>query len=276
LSEVNPHAPGLRRGVEWLLKHRDPATHAWGERPDRAPTVTHSAHVLTALVDSGLARANRSVADAIGSGYAWLTEHLDPKSVHDNSARVESYNLSKDGPDGTALTWHSTVWHPGLPYAVSALIREPAGTRFDLLCRAIDTVVSKQLEDGRWPTADGAAAFSVWSVWPFLDALADFAVVPLVKRGDLLTLVTPGTLIAQREPDRNVSVARLLWRSRRGHLTRWPRRHWASLLLAIFVATGGLLVAVAGWDVLDFGLSLVVPVVLVFIQEAMARGRSSQ
>jgi len=176
LSELDPHGAAIRLGTRWLVRSRDPITRAWGERPGRRAIVTHTAYVLVALVDSGVGATEQSVAEAVTSGYAWLTAHLDPTAVIDDQARVESYNLAQVGPDGKTKTWHSTIWHHGLPYAVSALVRQPEGLRYDLLYEAVNTIIASQQLDGRWPSLESAAAVSVWTVWPFLQALARISI----------------------------------------------------------------------------------------------------
>lgn len=273
VSELNPTAPGLRLGADWLIKHRDPVEHAWGERPSQPPTVTHTAYALSALVDSGLAGADRTVTDAVDAGYTWLSTHLDPETVHDDRARVESYNVTKTTDEGRLLTWHSTVWHHGLPFAVSALVRQPHGASFDLLCRAVRTLVATQMHDGRWPAADSAAAFSVWSVWPFLEALSDVTSHSIFRNEDVLTWISPGVLLSQRGEDRELTVGRLLRRYRRKGWRRWLRRHWAVGVLVLFVAGGSALVLLAGLGWQEFALGMAVPVALLLVQLAMAHSR---
>lgn len=269
LVALNPHGEPLRRGVDWLVKHRDPNTRAWGERPASSPTVTHTSYVLTALVESRPTCAIAGLDDAVAAGYAWLVAHVDPTAVHDEAARVESYNVATTGDRGQPLVWHSTVWHPGLPYAVHALTLQPGGPPMDLLAGAVQTILATQLDDGRWPVGDSAAALSVWAVWPFLEALAAVMSHGGFARGDVVNVLSPGAFVVQRGRERGSPLNRVLWRSYGRGIRPVLRRQWSVAVLVLFTGGGLLAVFVAGLGWREFGFGLLVPVVLVVIQSAM-------
>jgi len=272
LLEFNLHDPVVMAGVEWLLRNRDPSNEAWGERPGASATVTHTAFVLSALVDSKLAEVNKNVDYGIRTGYSWLADNLLATNIFDDSARVESYNVSYR-ESGTAVTWQNAIWHSGLPYALSALVRQPDGPDASLLSKSIETIVAGQLPDGRWPNADSAAGISVWAVWPFLDAFADVLHISPVRRGDQVRWITADTMLISRGSDRGKTLRKIVLRSQIGLLRRLAVRHWASALLTLVLLTGaGLAIdGLLGWS--EFGFALVVPIFLLSVQELMARNR---
>ncbi|MBT8225296.1 MAG: hypothetical protein HKP61_07770 [Dactylosporangium sp.] len=199
--------------------------------------------------------------------------HLDPATVHDDDARVESYNVTGSTPTDHRITWHSTVWHPGLPYAVSALARRPSTSHTSALCRAVQTIVDAQLDDGRWPSTDGAATLSVWTIWPYIEALADVRFRSPVASGGLLTVVAPDAIILRTGAARERGVFRTVWRPlpRRG--LAGIRRRWAAFVLALFTI-GGVWLALLGmirWR--EFGLGMVVPIILLLIQIGLPHTR---
>ncbi|WP_144022580.1 prenyltransferase/squalene oxidase repeat-containing protein [Asanoa hainanensis] len=113
VATVDPRSAALPAAVAWLLNARDPTTGAWGEVDRQPPSVTHTAYALTALVESGVGNENRAAAEAIDAAYDWLGLAFDPGVVHDDRARMESYNVVGVAPDGRPFTWQSTIWHPG-------------------------------------------------------------------------------------------------------------------------------------------------------------------
>jgi hypothetical protein len=172
--------------------------------------------------------------------------------------------------------WENAIWHHGLPFAISALVRQTGAVRFDLIAFSVRTLIATQLDDGRWPSADGSAAFSVWAVWPFLEALADTRTHLALHSGQVLTPLSAHTAMIQDGPDREVTPQRLLsisrWRSRR----RWLRRNWATATIGLLLAAGAALVVTGLFDAQEVGFGLVVPVILLAIQVAMTSNRSAE
>lgn len=271
LAALQPSDPGVRRGVEWLLRARDPRTLAWGELPGGLPTVTHTGFVLTALADVEARSRQRDVTDALSDGYAWLTQNLVTTRIHDDDARTEAYNVSYAGPDGAQVTWQNTVWHPGLPYALSALARAPGGAHLDLLAEGVQTLLATQQPDGRWPSGDSAASPSIWTVWPFLETFAD--VQRLVPSGssDVLRVLSPNTVLLHRGRDRRRPLAAVLARAIGRKVGSWVVRRWAACLLGLVVAGGGLFVALGQLEGQEYAVSLVLPVLLLVIQVFLDR-----
>jgi hypothetical protein len=276
LGKLDRRSPALVKGATWLVTARDPASHGWGERPRHAATVTHTSYVLTALVDSGLTTTNRAVADALPDGFGWLASHLNPTRVHDDHARLESYNVSRVDADGSIVMWQNTIWHHGLPFAVSALVRQPGTVRFDLIVTSVRTLITTQMDDGRWPSVDSSAAFSVWTVWPFLEALADVKACLPLRSGQVLTPLSTQAAIIQGGSDLDVAPQRLLgtvrWRARK----QWLRRHWAAVAIGLLLAGGVAVVATGLFEAQEVGFGLVVPVVLLVIQVAMTGTKSAK
>ncbi|MBU2665979.1 terpene cyclase/mutase family protein [Actinoplanes bogorensis] len=274
LSELDQRAPAIAGGVRWLVGARDPSSHAWGERPRHPATVTHTSYVLAALIDAGPASADRVSSDVITEGFVWLTSHLDPARVHDDHARLESYNVTRVSAGGSVVMWENTIWHHGLPFALSALVRQPGTVRFDLIAASVHTLGESQLEDGRWPGVDSSATFSVWTIWPFLEALADVKARLPLRSGQVLTPLSPQAAVVQGGRDLEIAPQRLLsvvrWRARR----TWATRHWAMMAIGLLLACGTALVATGVFKAEEVGFGLVVPIILLGIQVAVT-GRES-
>jgi hypothetical protein len=276
LGELGSGTEALRRGVTWLIRARDPQTHGWGERPGTPATVTHTAYALIALTESGAAKTEDAVAQAVSAGYQWFLATVDTTSIHDDHARMESYNVTRSSPDGSPVTWQSTIWHHGLPFAIGALVRQPGSIRFDLILDAVATLRQTQLPDGRWPGADSSTAASVWTVWPFLEALADVAArIPLRAQG-ALTALAPGAALLQNGAELDTPPRRLIASARIGAVRGWLRRRWAPLTLATIVTAGGTLVVADVFSAQEVLLGVGVPVLLLVIQQATARTRSAR
>lgn len=265
IAQLSPRHEALQRGVEWLTGPAVTSEGAWGEKPGSPPTLTHTAFVLATLVEAGV-----SLDDpVIVKGYRWLEGKVQPRQLHDPDARMESYNVEACGPDGSTRTWVSVVWHPGLPFAVSALVRGPVGLASTAVFTAVRTIVAAQAQDGRWPGTDGAAQTSIWDVWPYLHALFDVLTQAQARAGDVLTLLTPGVVITQRagqpDPVRALTVAR---RRRRVAVLK---RHWAATLLGATVVALVTLAAfgLLGWTEVMWGIGI--PLLLSIIQEGWHR-----
>jgi hypothetical protein len=194
--------------------------------------------------------------------------------VHDDQARLETYNVTRTDADGSLIMWENAIWHHGLPFAISALVRQAGTVRFDLIVSSVRTLITTQMDDGRWPSADSSAAFSVWTVWPFLEALADVKACLPLRSGQVLTPLSAQAAIIQGGPDLDVAPQRLLsvvrWRVRK----QWLRRHWATAAIGLLLAGGAAFVATGLFKAQEVGFGLVVPVILLAIQVAMTGNRS--
>ena len=274
LAEINLNDAAVASGVEWLLRSRDPKMNAWGEQPQGPATTTHTSFVLTCLVESQIGEQRPYVNDAIRRGFGWLQANANTAGLYDDSARIESYNISYN-EGGRAVTWQNAVWHPSLPYTLSALIRHPDGGDPRLIGAAINRILTSQSADGRWPNVDGSSGIAVWSVWPFIDSLSDFIYKSQIHRDDRITLLPERSILIRRGPDVSVSLARLAWKDSSASSIALVRRYWATVLLALTLIVGAALVFADILDLRSFLLALVLPVALVAIQELMARTRTT-
>jgi hypothetical protein len=236
--------------------------------------VTHTSFVLICLIDSRIGDQRQYVDDAIRKGFTWLREHADTSTLYDDTARVETYNVSYSYEDHE-VTWQNAIWHPSLPYALSALVRHPDGGDPRLIGGAVQKIVDSQSTDGRWPNADGAEGISVWSVWPFLDALSDFLRRTPIRNADRVTLLSPNSILIRRREDTSTSLAHLAWKSSSARGIAWSRRYSAVIFLALVVVAGAILTVIDILNLSEFLLTLVFPIILVGVQEVMARGRSA-
>jgi hypothetical protein len=273
---VDPRSPAIPKAVAWLLNARDPATGAWGEVARQPATVTHTAFALIALLESDPVSAGPTPTDAVEAGYAWLTRTFDPAIVHDDHARTESYNVVGKGSDGSAVTWQSIIWHPGLPFALSALVRHPRAIRFDLVAAALHTMRTAHSAEGRWPNPDGSAALSVWSVAPFLEALADVRTHLPLGYGHVVTPLSRHAAIVQGGSDLDIAPSRLLVGVRRERVRRLIRRQWATAALIGLITAGLVLLGTGVFGARELAFGLLVPVVLLVLQLAIGRSERQQ
>lgn len=274
LGEVNRNDPSVSSGVEWLLRERDPNTGAWGELPRGSATVTHTAFVLTCLRETRIEAQRPYVGDATRLGFAWLQAHLDAGVIFDDKARVETYNVTYE-EQSHQLTWQNSVWHPSLPFALSALIRHPEGADPGSLSGAINKIIAAQMADGRWANPDGSAGISIWSVWPFVESLSDLVHKSPLRPGDRITWLSKHSILICRGPDTGKSLARLSCYSGATAAKALLKRHWATVLFLVSFIAGAIFTKYGVLDAKDAALALVLPVFLLFIQEVMAKRRSS-
>ncbi|MFY1653376.1 prenyltransferase/squalene oxidase repeat-containing protein [Solwaraspora sp. WMMB762] len=275
LGVLDRTAPALRAAADWLIGARDSKARGWGERSGQAPTVTHTAIVLVALVESNIHRNDKVLSDAVENAYRWLNESADTSTIYDDDARLENYNITRMGPDGTNQTWQNSIWHHGLPYVLSALVRQPNSTNYSLTARAAITILESQDDDGKWPGVDGSTALSMWTVWPFLEALSDFKDA-ILRNCDSITALSPGTAVMRGGSDSSVPLQLIilsrLFRSTLSTL----RRNWAPAVLLLTIALGSTVVATETLPAKDVALGVGVPVSLLLLQIAMTRGRSGR
>lgn len=269
LADTDPTEASVSEGVQWLLRARE-ASGAWGEMPQASGTITHTSYVLAALVESRLASVRPEVATAIERGYEWLKETLDANVLVDAQARVESYNLTIDR-DGKPFVWQNSVWHPSLPYALSALARDPSRSRSSLVAASTNTIVRGQQPEGNWPNADGAAGISIWSVWPYVEALSDLLRGSPLLKADRVVWITDDAVLIVRQDGPSASTPLLAWQLLSGRAIAIAKRQWASILLCLVLLTGVALWLYGRMEFKDLALALVLPIALFFVQEFLAR-----
>jgi hypothetical protein len=272
LTEICPTLPAIDEASEWLLRARNPSSLAWGEQVEGEATVTHTAFALATLAEAATVSPRPNVKLAISSGFAWLEQHARTDALFDENARVESYNVSYELA-GERVVWQNSVWHPSLPYALAALVRHPDGPDPDQVGSAVNRIVIAQGPDGRWPNVDGSAEISIWSVWPFLDALSDFMSAEVLQPADEVTWISRDTVLVRRGDDAKRPIRRVAWTMVSSAALRTAKRHWATLILLAVLMVGAVLSVFGVLGVEEFALALLFPVALTFYQEIRARGR---
>jgi hypothetical protein len=267
LAQLDPHAPAIGRGVDWLLSRQDRVSCGWGTGVSAAgpPTVTHTGFVLLTLSELHIDRAQEHILSA----YTWLENNLDPSAIDDAQARIESYNVNQT-LDGKPVVWHTILVHYGLPVALSALLRHPICPPSAPICAGFATIAATQLDDGSWPNIQGGQGASIWALWPFVQALTDICRLPLIRPADQLVL-SPGLVAIQRQEVRGRPLTSLLRTQRWLAVARFFARFWASLLLILSVVTGLLLVGAGRFGWKDFLLGLILPIGLMVLQELRQR-----
>ncbi|MGK5555917.1 prenyltransferase/squalene oxidase repeat-containing protein [Actinomadura kijaniata] len=267
LVRLDPFEPAVTRGVEWLTADRTLHRPAWGPTPTAAPTVTHTAFTLLTLVEAVPDRRDERVLAA----YDWLREHLDPG---DGDVWIETYDVAPHGPAAKPV-WRLALWHYGLPLALAALLQDPRGVPGALVGRAFRTLMREEVVDPRLGGLGGDGLSSLWTLWWRLEALNALSRPPLLRDGDLVYWL-PDATVVQHAHARGRPLSSVLPGRAHRHVLRLLRRHWAALGLAL-VALGSLVgVAVDLWNWRDFWLSVILPIMLTVMQEAMKRRRAQQ
>ncbi|SNT33175.1 hypothetical protein SAMN05421812_104543 [Asanoa hainanensis] len=159
---------------------------------------------------------------------------------------------------------------------LSALVRQPGAVRFDLVAEALATMRATQSAEGRWPSSDGSATFSVWSVAPFLDALADARTYLPLRAGRLITPLSRHTAVIQGGSDLQIAPERLLIGVRGERIRLLARRRWAAGALLALIATGVVLLGTGALAPRELAFGLLVPVVLLVLQLSIGRSRRQQ
>ncbi|WP_147287830.1 prenyltransferase/squalene oxidase repeat-containing protein [Nocardia pseudobrasiliensis] len=272
LSATSPYEPAIERAADWLLRQRsrnEPV--AWGETQTSEPTVVHTAFCLLILRQLTGLRTDSRYGEAIADGYEWLTEYLDPNTIFDDASRVESYNITGT-VDHRPVTWHGQIWHHGLPYAFSALMRHPRGAP-PVAFAALTTIVAEQLPDGHWPNIDGSATRSIWDVYPFLAAISDARTLTPLSGQERLDWLHDDIVLARRGKARDQRLETLGWKVRGTWVGVALKDNWATILLAICIASSIVLFALNRVEVKDIALGLLLPLLLFFVQEGRRRRR---
>lgn len=265
LAAADPFSKAVRKGVGWLVTDQADRS-GWGEIAGSRPTVTHTALALVALTDLPLSMTDVDLDGAFG----WLEDNLDPRSIDDKNVRIESYNVSAT-VDERAVTWHTSLWHHGLPIAISALLRHPRRPAGHLLEAAADTLVNAQLRHGNWPDPQGGAARTIWGVWPFVQAILDLKRLPLIRPDDQVRMSSVVVLIER--PGASVKELAAVVNPRRNPIGKFFGRYWATVLLGVIIVIGTAAVMFDFVEWKDFGLSVAFPVALFVVQELRQKRR---
>jgi hypothetical protein len=267
LSQLNPYAPAVDRGVEWLTADRTAHRPAWGPTQASRPTVTHTAFALVTLAEARPELRTERLLDA----YDWLLGHLDPDDDH---TWIETYDVSPRGA-GSEPVWRLALWHYGLPIALNALLRDPRGPDGRAVARALRTLVRGEITDPRWNGYPGSGRTSLWTLWWRLETLIALSRLPLAGNADLLHWL-PDATVVQRSHARERPLADLLPHRRLIDPVGLVQRHWAAFLLGLVCAGSVLGVAAGLWGWKDFWLSVILPIILTSIDESVKRRRTQR
>lgn len=267
LVQIDPYSKAVERGVEWLMSQQGSEPAGWGEMRGRGATATHTAMSLLAISEARPGWSDNRVLNA----YEWLEMHLDTANIDDQHARVESYNVSASPNDDTLL-WHTILLHYGLPTAMSALMRHPAGPQGGVVLSGYKTIIRTQLSNGAWRNIQGGTDASIWALWPFIQALVDLKKLPLSRAGDVI-LWGQDVIVVQRAGGKPDALIELVRAKRRRAIQHYFARYWSTLLVMLSVLAGLVLVGMDSIELKDYLLGLIVPVALLGVQEYRSRKR---
>jgi len=263
LGELDPHAEAVTDGVRWLLGQRvtEPVGGAgtWGQdNGTGGPTVTHTAFALITLAELRPNDLSRHLP-----AFAWLTRRLemDPRNRH---KWIETYTVAPE--EGGA--WRLTLWHYGLPLALTALLHHPDGPPVAQVGQALERILDVAPGDHIWGDDTQPGGFpSLWSLWWSLQAVTHVYRQPLFRPDDLVVWLRDAVVI-RRGPARHKPLfllAPALWTA---GISRILRRYWAYTALALLFSLIGGGVLAGWWDGEVFWVGLVIPLALIPLQEA--------
>ncbi len=180
---------------------------------------------------------------------------------------METYNITC--PDPPAHQWRETMHHHGLAMAATALLRHPSQPPGRALRKAYATLLDTQLPTGEWASMRESPAPALWPTWHCLSALFDLRQAALLRPGD--TLVWLDNAVAVRRASAGSMSLRALVTPPRGQQIKpFIRRRWARILLTAAIALALILVAVGAQSWPNALLALILPVLLLIAQEAIA------
>jgi hypothetical protein len=223
---LNPHEPAICSGVDWLFTQQDAASGGWGETVSGRPSIAHTSAVLLAISEISPQRVDQRVLKA----YEFLEKALKSRPVPDDGY-VETYEVSVKTHSGITH-FQNAMLHYQSPVALSALLRHPTSPPSDLIHRLSNEILSRQLDGGYWPSIHGGPSISIWSVWPFYQALTDVQNPPLVCRGDMITFLS-GAVVVRRASFKKRSIRSLTRSGRAARIRARIIRHWATIVLAL-------------------------------------------
>lgn len=111
-------------------------------------------------------------------------------------------------------------------------------------------------------------------MWPFLEAIHDVSSRNISRADDTLAVLTPNDIVMYRTVGGKISEGSLLRPSARQRSLHWLQRHWAISVVSLFIAAGSTLAMLGQLSWQDFGVGMIVPIVLLVVQQAMARSRA--
>lgn len=156
-----------KKAIDWLLVQQDIKTHGWGEYGGQPPTVAHTAFVLLTLSEV----APKLHDSRISKASVWLRDvMLSSLENDDQFVHIERHNTAAT-VDGKDLLWDTVMTHYGLPLALSALLRQDVAPH--TIWAITNKVLRTQLKNGCWPSYQPGSPLSMWSVWPYIQALSD-------------------------------------------------------------------------------------------------------
>jgi len=267
LSALCPDHPAVAAGVRWLITSQTPMG-GWGVTPTAPATVVHTAFALRALAAGPTGSSDSTIVAA----YDWLWERLGAAADDEIHSHMETYNITANTSQ-RIRQWRETMHHHGLALATAALLHHPVTPPASVLSRAFGTLLRSQRPSGAWHNAPDSPAPAIWPTWYCLDALLELRRTLLLRPGD--TILWLDHVVAVRRSSAGTKPLRALIRPRRrrGDLFR---RHWAGILVATMASVS---VSLALANVLDWPnalIGLLLPVLLLAVQEATAGWRRGQ
>ena len=270
INATCPSDPVLDSAIDWLMTQRNTESGGWGQMLGAPSTTTHTALTLFTI---GSARPHWR-DDRILHAYEWMSAHLDRANIDDQHARVESYNVHSQGPNGQEV-WAMNLLHYGLPWAVSSFLKHPARPPATDIAAGVETILRSRLPVGTWPNIQGGGGHSIWALWPFVEALSSFRnSLQLIPDGN--AYLSDGIVILHGKDKNRQDVLGLLRTSRRVSLMRFFARFWPTLLVMASVLLGVIFVWLKQIEIKDYLLGLIVPLGIYAIQEARHRTESSR
>jgi hypothetical protein len=229
---ASPFDPVLESAIDWLMTQRTGETGGWGQVLGATSTATHTALALYAIGTARPGWQDKRVLEA----YGWLCAHLDHANIDDQHARVESYNVQSQGPNGPEI-WSTSLLHYGLPWAVSAFLKHPVQPPVEDISAGVETILRSRLPVGTWPNIQGAGGHSIWALWPFIEALSSFR-RSLSLMPEASAYISNGVVVLQDRNRSRQDILTLIRTPRRISVMRFFARFWPALLLMISVLVG--------------------------------------
>lgn len=265
MTSTSPYDPALDCAIDWLMAERNGESGGWGQMRGAPTTTTHTALALYTIATIRPGWQDKRVLES----YDWLSVHLDRAHIDDQHARVESYNVHSEGAGGQEI-WSMNLLHYGLPWAVSAFLKHPVQPPGEEISGGIETILRSRLPVGIWPNILGVGGYSIWALFPFVEALSAFRrSVSLIPSAN--AYMSNGAVVLQGKGQSRQDIIALIRTPRRLSTMRFFASYWTTLLVTASVLTGLILVWLKDVELKDYLLGLIVPIALYVIQEIRTR-----
>jgi len=264
IAAIDPFSETLLLGQKWLLENINKNLPVWGATVSSPPTILHTAFVLITIAELNLGFDRKTTGDAI----EWLTRELKPDTLVEAESLVEDYDISYETGNNKSK-YQNSLPHYALPVAISALLHHENSLNKNVVYEGLLNIANAQHSNGYWENARNPTRISIWAIWPFLNTLFDAIDLPVLAQAKSVTKISSSIIIKTskaRTPLIFLLVVDFFILS-----FEFLKAYWSAFVLLGFVLLGLLLTTLGFIGLKEYILSLIFPVILIFVQLSLER-----